>query len=72
MSSARGPGGGFTLAAHPDALSLRRVYEAIEGPRSIRGCLVGVPIRAGAACPLEALLRQVSFDLTDGLARVAV
>lgn len=34
VHSKRGPGGGYTLARAPDAISLREIIEALEGPLS--------------------------------------
>ncbi|MGM0552117.1 MAG: RrF2 family transcriptional regulator [Bacteroidota bacterium] len=32
IKSTRGPGGGFTLRANPEELTLLEIYEAVEGP----------------------------------------
>ncbi len=32
INSTRGPGGGFTLRAKPEGLTLLEIYEAVEGP----------------------------------------
>ena len=32
VTSKRGPGGGYTLARSPDAITLRDIVEAVEGP----------------------------------------
>ena len=41
VSSARGPAGGFTLAVAPDALTLARVIDCFDGPRTQTRCLLG-------------------------------
>lgn len=43
-----GPGGGLELALPREAIHLRRIWEAIEGPLRISDCLEGPQ-----ACPLE-------------------
>ena len=68
----RGPSGGFTLADDPASLSLRRVYEAIDGPLPGSGCLLGVPICRGAACPLASLLARVGSEIAEGLSGVTL
>jgi Rrf2 family transcriptional regulator, nitric oxide-sensitive transcriptional repressor len=40
LESSRGPGGGFRIATHPNALALADVVRAIEG-REERRCLLG-------------------------------
>ena len=72
VTGTRGPRGGFRLAVRPESLTLRRVYEAIEGPLVVRGCLLGVPMRKDAACPLAALLARVSSELVRELEGVTV
>jgi Rrf2 family transcriptional regulator, nitric oxide-sensitive transcriptional repressor len=72
VAGTRGPGGGFKLAAAPASLSLRRVYEAVEGPLDGSGCLMGVPMCRGAACPLASLLGQVESRIAEGLSDVTL
>jgi Rrf2 family protein len=57
----RGPGGGYVLAKSPSRVSLKDVYEAVEGPLRTTRCLFGRPARCGA-CLLGGLLGEV-----DGL-----
>lgn len=42
LSSARGAGGGFTLARGPGEISLAEIIEAIEGPIAMTQCADGV------------------------------
>ncbi len=39
LSSARGTGGGFTLARDPAAISLADIIEAVEGPIAMTACV---------------------------------
>ena len=57
----RGPGGGFVLARPASRITLRDVYEAVEGPLRTTRCLFGRSTRCGA-CILGDLLKDV-----DGL-----
>ncbi|MBM3307776.1 MAG: Rrf2 family transcriptional regulator [Candidatus Eisenbacteria bacterium] len=72
VTGRRGPGGGFVLADDPASVSLLQVYEAIEGSLPRSGCMLGLPICSGAACPLSALLSRVTADVADGLASVTL
>jgi Rrf2 family transcriptional regulator, nitric oxide-sensitive transcriptional repressor len=68
----RGPGGGFRLTAKPASVSLRRVYEAVEGPVVGSGCLMGVPMCHGTACVVASLLGDVESRIVDGLSGVTL
>ena len=42
LRSARGPAGGFVLASEPESVTLREIYEAIDGRLTPRShCLLG-------------------------------
>lgn len=43
LESQRGPSGGFRLNRRPEALSLREVFLAMEGPEPFERCLLGHP-----------------------------
>jgi Rrf2 family protein len=49
LVSARGTGGGFALARHPDGISLAEIIEAVEGPIAMTSCVEG----AANDCALE-------------------
>ena len=62
----RGPGGGFALARPADAITLKDVYEAIEGPLKPVKCLLNRAICAGP-CMLGDLLADVDELVTGRL-----
>lgn len=72
VTGRRGPGGGFMLAEPPADVSLLRVYEAVEGPLTGSGCLMGVPLCGGTACPLSSLLGEVEARIAKGLSDVTL
>jgi Rrf2 family nitric oxide-sensitive transcriptional repressor len=41
VNSVRGPKGGFTLGRDPRTVTLREVYELLEGPLDLGPCLIG-------------------------------
>ncbi|RMF68984.1 MAG: SUF system Fe-S cluster assembly regulator [Alphaproteobacteria bacterium] len=47
LVSRRGVGGGFTLARKPDAITLREVIEAADGPIALVTCLGGTQDNCG-------------------------
>ncbi len=60
VQSERGPHGGFTLARPPERVTLREVYEAIEGPLHLVDCLFGRPACRGGQCVLGGLIGIVN------------
>ncbi len=57
--SMRGPSGGFVLARPARDITFLEVFEAIDGPLSIPGCLIGQPRCNGSACVMGGLLNQL-------------
>jgi Rrf2 family protein len=56
VSSRRGLGGGFTLAAPPAALTVLDVVNAVDPIPRIRACPLDLPEHAHKLCPLHARL----------------
>ena len=54
VRSIRGPRGGFELARPGDEVTLRDVYEAIDAPLVLSGCLLGRAKCIGRGCLLGA------------------
>jgi Rrf2 family protein len=51
LTSSRGPLGGFTLAVAPGTLTLARVIDCFDEPRSHRRCLLGAtPCNPASPC----------------------
>jgi len=69
---ARGPAGGYRLARPATRISLKEVYEAIEGPLQARSCLFGKPVCETDGCVLSDYLGGLNRELTRKLARVKV
>jgi Rrf2 family protein len=77
VRSTRGANGGYRLAVAPEALSLTRVAEAIEGPMRLVKCVSADA--AGAAsceligtCPVRQPVLRVHEHLTEFLSRVSI
>jgi Rrf2 family protein len=60
VQAVRGPGGGFTLTRPQERITLLEVFEAVEGPMTEPGCLLGLPRCGGKACIFGDLLASVS------------
>lgn len=53
-TSVRGPKGGIALAVMPSRVSLLQIIEAMEGPYSLDGCILGLSTcNDEAPCPLH-------------------
>ena len=69
VKSMRGPKGGFTLGKPAGEITLLDVYESIEGPFVLGGCLFDVPIWGdGKSCILGGLLGRVDEEVREYLA----
>ena len=68
VTSERGPGGGYRLARPPGDVSLLEVFEAVEGPISVAGCLFAHPICGGECCLFGNLLADAAARIRDYMA----
>ena len=56
--------GGFSLARHPESISVKEVYEAVEKPLSLMECLE----KDHHCCPYDAVCTQISvWERAQGL-----
>jgi len=60
VTSARGPGGGFSLSRKPAEIILLEVFQAIEGPLDPADCVFNVPHCRGTGCILGNVLVEVN------------
>lgn len=65
--SQRGPTGGFVLAQKPDDITLLQIFEAIEGPLTVSGCLLEHHECGTTDCPLGKLVKSVNVEVKDSL-----
>jgi len=65
VKTTRGPSGGATLLVPPGELSLRRIYEAIEGPLKIRTCMFDEPICGKAGCVMGHFLEKINREVVE-------
>lgn len=62
VTGTRGPGGGFQLTRPPKRISLREIYEAIEGQLQVERCMLTSPVCDKNDCPLGKLFARLSDD----------
>jgi len=77
VRTTRGPKGGYTLAQPPARVSLRDVFEAIEGPLASIQCLLKHKVCKGRACILGDVIkvmnrRTMAYLTTTTLRALAV
>lgn len=72
VHSSRGTGGGFTLARHPSAITLREVVEAVEGPILPNRCLLGPPCERGGGCLVHGVWKEVQSKVVGILEEVTI
>ncbi len=67
-----GPHGGFTLTKPEGRVTLRDLYEAIEGPISCERCLFDLPVCDRKRCALSRLLTRVSNEMARELRAITL
>ncbi len=72
VAATRGPHGGFRLSVDASEVTLRDVYEAMEGKLETQHCLAGLPLCNKSRCPLGELLEKVSTEIVEGLAAITL
>jgi len=73
VKSTRGPNGGYRLDTAIDALTMRDVVVAIEGPIEATGCVLrGGPCPGNEACALHPAWEQVKGAIDKELSRLPV
>jgi len=65
----RGPTGGYELAVPPKRVTLRDVYEAVDGPIETDRCLLGEPV-CGGGCMLGDLVSSINDQVRARLGAV--
>ena len=68
VESLRGPGGGYELARPARGISLKQVYEAIEGPLDASICPFEIPACRAATCVLGDKFVRKGRELVKHLA----
>jgi Rrf2 family protein len=72
VKSTRGPKGGHVLAVDPAKITLKQIYEAVEGPISPARCLLETPICAGDKCVFGKMLENLDRQLRKHLAETTL
>jgi len=65
----RGPAGGYVLARPAREITLRDVYEAVEGRVTVERCVFGVPVCDGRGCRLGGFFREVNRQVVNRLSK---
>jgi Rrf2 family protein len=72
LSSKRGVGGGFLLAASPDDLSILDVVNAVDPIRRINQCPLSLPAHCETLCPMHARLDESLGQVEQTLRRSTI
>jgi len=72
VRSSRGPGGGYALTRPPQEISVKEVYETVEGPIDVTSCVMQVPTCGWASCALGDLLCRIGRELSDGFEKTTI
>jgi len=68
----RGPGGGYRLTRPARQISLREVYEAVEGRLEVERCLLGVPVCGQRKGPVAGLFERLGRETVRALGRMTL
>lgn len=72
VKSYRGAGGGFTLGREADAITLRHIIEAVEGPFAFNDCLSQSGCEQMPFCPVSQVWMEVQSAVEDILGRYSL
>ena len=72
LRSSRGPGGGFYLGRPAVEITLRDIYEGVEGPLVLGDCLIGTEICGGKSCVFDDMIHKVNGEFKDYLEHTTV
>ncbi len=72
IRSSRGPGGGYSLTRPPQEVSIREVYEMVEGPIDADTCAMQVPTCGRTSCVLGDLFRRIGREVSEQLEKMTV
>jgi Rrf2 family protein len=67
VTGTRGPSGGYRLNRPARQITLREIYEAIEGPMQVRACLFGEPVCTRGGCALSDYFGKLNRDVARTL-----
>jgi len=69
VTGTRGPAGGYRLTRPASRISLREIYEAVEGPIQVRACLFDEPVCKTRGCVLSSYFGRLNRDVVRTLQR---
>jgi Rrf2 family protein len=69
VAGTRGPAGGYRLTRPASRISLREIYEAIEGPMRAHACLFGEPVCETGGCTLSGYFGRLNREVIRTLER---
>ena len=69
VAGTRGPSGGYRLTRPARQITLREIYEAVEGPMQARACLFGEPVCGTKGCALSGYFGRLNRDVMRTLER---
>ncbi len=72
VRSNRGPGGGYSLTRPPQEVSIREVYEMVEGAMDVDTCAMEVPTCGWASCVLGDLFCRVGKEVSEQMEKMTI
>ena len=72
VRSSRGPGGGYSLTRLPQEVSVKEVYEMVEGPMDVDRCAMEVPTCGWASFSLGDLFCRIGKEVQEQLEKMTI
>ena len=69
VTGTRGPAGGYRLTRPASRISLKEIYEAVEGPMQARACLFSEPVCDTEGCALSSYFGKLNREVMRTLQR---
>lgn len=70
--SRRGPKGGFSLGRPAKEITLKEIYEVMEGPLIERACMLDRPVCDGTRCLLGNLVSTIHHQISSHLTNTSL
>ena len=67
IKTMRGPKGGSALGRSPERISLKQIYEAVEGKLKVGKCMFNHPVCGRRRCALGGFLEDINRQVADKL-----
>ena len=69
IGATRGPSGGYKMILLPENISIKEIYEAIEGKLQNNKCMFNISACDGSVCSLGGYFSKIASEVEDTLSK---